>query len=51
MGSTDGKVLGTIIGNVDKITLGVGVVTELDYLDGSFDGSNGGKLEGLLLSS
>ena len=65
MGSTDDKVLGsdegiklglfyskvfdTILGNVDKITLGLDVGPDLGYLDRSFDCSNDGKLEGLLL--
>ena len=45
----DVKVLGTILINVDGITLGIDVGIELGFLDGSFDGSNYGKLEGLLL--
>ena len=48
--STGGKVLGTIILNVDEITLRINVGTELGYLDGSFDGSNYGKIEGLLIA-
>ena len=36
--------LGTILGNVDVITLGLGVGTELGFLDGQFFGSNDGKL-------
>ena len=40
LGCTDGKVYGTKIGNVDIITLGIDIVTELGYLDGSFGGSN-----------
>ena len=40
MGSTDDKVFGNIIGNVDIITLGLYIGTELGFLDGSFDGSN-----------
>ena len=39
----------TIIGNLDRITLGIDVGTELGYLDGSFDSSNDGKLESLFL--
>ena len=35
--------------NVDGITLGLDIRTELGYLDGSFDFSNVGKLEGLFL--
>ena len=41
--------LGAILGNVDVITLGVDVGTELEYLDGSFDGSNYSKLERMFL--
>ena len=41
--------LGTIIGNIYGITLGMDVGTELISLDGSFDVFNDGKLEGLLL--
>ena len=48
MGIYDGKVIGTILGDVDVITLGIDVGTELCYLYGSFDGSNYGKIEGLL---
>ena len=47
--STDGKVLGTILGDVYAITLGLNIVSELVSLAGSFDGSNYCKLEGLLL--
>ena len=46
--STDGNVLGTILGNVDRIILGLDVGTEIGYLDGFFDGYNYDKLEGLL---
>ena len=49
LGYTDGKVLGTILENTDRITLGLDIVTELGSLDGSFDGSNDGNIEGLLL--
>ena len=49
MGSNDNKALGPILGNVDVITLGIDVVTELGSLDESFDGSNDVKLEVLLL--
>ena len=35
--STDGKVLGTILGNVNVITFGLDVGIELGSLDGSFD--------------
>ena len=47
--STDDKVFGTILGNVDRITLGLDIGTELGFLDGSFYGSIEEKLEGLLL--
>ena len=47
--STDGKMLGTIRVNVYGITLGLDVGTELGFLDGSFYGSNGGKLGGLFI--
>ena len=47
LGSTDGKVLGTILGNVDRIKLRIDVGIELGSLDGSFDGSNDGNIEGL----
>ena len=40
--------IGTILGNVDVITLGIDVVTDLGSLDVSSDGSNDVKLEGLL---
>ena len=46
---SDGKVIVTILGNVDGITVGIDVGTEFGSLDGSFDGSNYVKLEGLLL--
>ena len=36
MGSTDGKVIGNIIGYVDEITLGIDAGLELGSLDGSF---------------
>ena len=45
----DGKVLGTILGNVGEIKLFHNFGTELDYLDGSFDGSNDGQLDGTFL--
>ena len=47
LGSTNDKVIVTILGDVDGITLGPDNVTELGSLDGSFDGSNDGNLEGL----
>ena len=49
LGCTDGKVLGTILGNAYRITLGIYIVTELCYLDGSFNGYNDINIEGLLL--
>ena len=49
LGSISGIVLGTILGYADGITLGLDVGTELDYLDGSFDGSNRGNIQGLFL--
>ena len=65
LGYTDGKVLGsdegtklglygdkvrgTILVDVDGITLVLDVGIVLVYLDGSFDGYNDGKLEVLLL--
>ena len=41
--------LGTILGYVDRISLGIDVVTEIRSFYGSFDGSNDVKLEFLLL--
>ena len=49
MEDTDGKLLGTIIGNVDDITLSLDVGTNMWSLNGSFDDSNDNKLKGLLL--
>ena len=37
LGYTDGEVLGTVIGIVDEITLGLDVETDLGLLDVSFD--------------
>ena len=42
---TDGKVIGTILGNVDGITLGIDVGTQPSSLDILFDYYNDGKLE------
>ena len=42
-----GKELGTVIGDVDEITLWIYFGTELGSLDGSVDGSYYVKLEGL----
>ena len=47
--STGGKLFVTILVIVDRITLGLGIGSELGFLDGSFDGSNEGKLKGLLI--
>ena len=47
--STDGKLLCNINRYVDVITIRLDVVIELGSLYGSFDGSNNGKIEGLLL--
>ena len=44
---SDGKVIGIVLWNVDGITLGIDVGTELNSFDVSFDGSNDGKIEGL----
>ena len=49
LGISDSEVLGTILLNVDEITLGHDVGTELVSLDGSFDGYNDGKLETVFL--
>ena len=46
---TDGKLLGTILINVDGIKLGIYVVTYLVSLYESFGGSNDGNIEGLFL--
>ena len=43
--------LSTILGYVGGIIVGIDVGTELVSLDGSFGGSNDGKLEVLLLGS
>ena len=48
LGYTDGKVLRIIFGNVYVITFGIDVGSEMVSVDGSFGGSNDGKLEGLL---
>ena len=41
--------IGTILVNVNVITLGVDFGTELGYLDGSFYCSYGGNIEGLFI--
>ena len=46
LGLSGCKVFGIILVNVDGITLGIYVRTELVYLYGLFYGSNGGKIEG-----
>ena len=43
-----GEFLGTLLGDANVKTLGYNVVTELDSLDGYFDGSSDGNLDGLL---
>ena len=40
---------GTIIGDVDGLTLGIDIGTEMGYFDGFFDSSNHSKIEVLLL--
>ena len=47
--STDGKVFGTVLGNVDVISLGIDFGTYLGSLDGYFDYSNYDKLDLLFL--
>ena len=49
LGSNDGNRLGTLIGCVDEITLGIDMRTYQEPLYGYYDGSNNGKIEGLLL--
>ena len=44
LGSTDGKVIGAILVNVDLITLDIDAGTELGLLDGSFDDSDDGNI-------
>ena len=46
---SDGKLIFTILGYVDGITLGLDVGTDMGSSGGYFDGSNGGKLNILLL--
>ena len=45
LGSTDGRVIGPILGNVYRIALGIDIGIELVFLDGSFDGLNEVKIE------
>ena len=49
LGSIDGILIDTILGNVYGITPGLDVGIELGSLDGSFDGSNDCKQNLLLL--
>ena len=49
MGPFDGEVFGTILVNVDRITLELDFGTELGSLDEYFDVSNDVNIEGLLL--
>ena len=49
LGLSDGNMLVTILGNVDIIINGIDVGPKLGSLDGSFDSSNDGKLDRLLL--
>ena len=49
MGSTNGKFLVLLLGNVDEKTLWLVVGKELGSLYGSFDVSNNGKLEVLFI--
>ena len=46
---SDRKVLGNILGNVDVITICIDIGTCPGSSDGSFDGYNYVKLEGLLI--
>ena len=41
----------TILGNLDRTTLGLDIGTELGFLDGSFDGSNECKIEVIFLGN
>ena len=47
--STDCKVLGAILGDVDGLKFGLNFGTELGSLYGFFDGSKDRNIEGLLL--
>ena len=49
LGSTDGKLFGTILLNVYIITFRIDIGTDLGSLYGSFDGSNYGNLWGVLI--
>ena len=47
IGSTDGELLGSKLGYVDRNTIGIDEETDLGSPDDSFDGSNEGKTVGL----
>ena len=49
LGSTDGKLIDTILGSVDGIILEIDVGTYLGSLDGYFGGFNDENIEVLLL--
>ena len=49
LGLFNGKLIGTILGNIDRVTFGIDVGTELGSLDGSFGVSNDGKFDILSL--
>ena len=46
---SDGEVIDTAIGNVNGITLGIDIGTDMVSLEGYFDVSNDDKVEGLYL--
>ena len=48
LGFWDGKVLGTTLGELDKLSLGKYEGIQLEYLEGYTDGAAYGKLEVLL---
>ena len=49
LGFTDGELLDTILINIDEITLGIDVGTDLVSLDGYLYGSNYGTIQVMLL--
>ena len=49
LGLSDGNMLVTILGNVDIIINGLDVGPNFGSLDGSFDSSNDGNIDRLLL--
>ena len=49
LGLSGSEVIGTILGNVDRITPGIDIETYMVSLDGYFDSYNDGKFEGLLI--